>query len=949
MSDSNRFQRLETLFHQLEGLAAEQRQSRLEALAAEDRALHDELLQMLEPDDRLESGAQALESMAGRGGVAASLGAEDNPTLRDPDQVGPYRLVRQVGEGGMGRVYLAEQEEPVQRRVALKLTRRGLDSEEAIIRFRAERQALAVLEHPNIASVFDAGSLDDGRPWFAMEFIEGVPITQWAADRKLGLTERIELLLPVCEAVQHAHRKGLIHRDLKPSNILVVDQGGTGVPKVIDFGIARAMDFEADDGTRVTRLGELVGTPEYMSPEQAALGEVDVDTRSDVYSLGLMLYELLVGGLPVSGRELRDLGFEAMCRQIREGETPRPSRVPTDPVTTDLTTQRWRSRLKGDLDSVLLKALAKDRNRRYGSADDLADDLRRYLSNEPVVAQPPSLGYRAGKFIKRHRWPVAAGSAVASALLIGTVLASYGLLQARDSEQRALAAAEQAESERQAAEETTAFLVDLFRAADPANDPGLEATAEDLLGRGEVRIDQLEGQPGVQAELLASLGSAYSGLGELNRSEALLQRARALRDAGEAADAYKRAAIDSRLADLLRERSAYADAVDYYRSALETLRSLDRFDNDDEIVLLNGLGVSLVRTNDTEGAERAFQRALALVQELPETDDAALAARQNHRLNLQSGLTSLYAAQGRYAEAATATRDVLAVLSSILPETHPNIAILHTNLSVMLAAQGELVDADREAQRSIELSRESLGADHPRTAIHLLHAGTVQWRLGKFAGAESSFREAIDISILQHGESHPELVRPRTRLALVLMQVNRLDEAAAEADIAMNIGAANSDAVPIGYRLEALQSGIQIELARNAPSQARALLGISYDLDGLDSEDQGRLKLLEARINLAESRTDRAAALLQEAEDLSGCDAEPCVLDAAAKGEIRAAVLAGIGPSERAIETLAYAARHPDWTHWLISQPMFDSLRDNPQLIELQRLLAQKAEMSSTP
>jgi non-specific serine/threonine protein kinase/serine/threonine-protein kinase len=429
MSSSDQFQRLEKLFHELEDLNAEERGKRLVEVAESDPALYPELLQMLSDSTHVSEGEQLIDRLSD---AAEIIGKP----ARDPDRIGPYQLQKLIGEGGMGRVYLAEQTEPVKRRVALKLTRRGIDSAEAIARFRAERQALAVLEHPNIARVFDAGSTEGGRPWFAMEFIDGIPINRWATDRELSLRQRIELLLPVCEAVQHAHAKGLVHRDLKPSNILVVDDGTIGRPMVIDFGIARLADLSVDDRTQVTRIGELVGTPEYMSPEQASLGEIDIDTRSDIYSLGLVLYELLVGELPLSGQQLRALGFQAMCQAIREGDTPRPSRVETTSI--DSHTLTWRSRLKGDLDSVLLKALAKDRDRRYGTAAAFAEDLRRYLANEPVLAQPPSLRYRAGKFMRRHRLPVAAAIIVTFALLASTLIASIALLRT----QEALAEAE---------------------------------------------------------------------------------------------------------------------------------------------------------------------------------------------------------------------------------------------------------------------------------------------------------------------------------------------------------------------------------------------------------------------------------------------------------------------------------------------------------------------------
>ncbi len=451
MTSDDRFRQLENLFHELESLDAHARAERLKRLATEDSELHAELLAMLSPSTGMADGERRLERLGLEGGLASSLS-----DAGEPEQIGPYALKRLLGAGGMGRVYLAEQEAPVRRTVALKLTRRGFDSEEAESRFRTERQALAVLDHPHIARVFDAGTHADGRPWFAMEYIDGVSIKQWAADKGLGLVDRIRLLLPVCEAVQHAHRKGLIHRDLKPSNILVIDDGGLGFPKVIDFGIARLVDMELNQHSRVTRVGELVGTPEYMSPEQAALGEIDIDTRSDIYSLGLVLHELLVGELPLSGRQLRALGFEAMCRMIREGETPRPSRFRPLEASSDTATLSWRTRLKGDLDAVLLKALAKDRERRYGTASELAEDLRRYLNNQPVLAQPPSLGYRAAKFVRRNRLPVGAGAVVLLALIAATIISSLGLIKARDAERLAVRSAQQAEFARLDAEENLA-------------------------------------------------------------------------------------------------------------------------------------------------------------------------------------------------------------------------------------------------------------------------------------------------------------------------------------------------------------------------------------------------------------------------------------------------------------------------------------------------------------
>ncbi|HSZ54401.1 MAG TPA: protein kinase [Tepidisphaeraceae bacterium] len=386
-----------------------------------------------------------------------------NQSPADPEQIGPYRIIEKLGAGGMGLVYKAEQRQPVRRIVALKVIKLGMDTREVVARFEAERQALAMLSHPHVAKVLDAGITDTGRPYFAMEFVAGVPLREYCDQNKLTVRERLELFIPVCQAIQHAHHKGIIHRDLKPSNILVSMFDGKPVPKVIDFGIAKATNQQLTQHTLYTQTGAMMGTPEYMSPEQAMTSGLDVDTRTDIYSLGVILYELLTGTLPFDPKALRTAGMEGMARMIRETEPPKPSTRLTaisiadalDPAALHRTDPRtFRRQIRGDLDWITLKAMEKDRTRRYETANGLAMDLERYLDDEPVLARPPSSSYRAAKFIRKHKIGVAAVCAVASALILGIIGTTLGLLRARQSRDLAVQASAEAGRQRASAEQS---------------------------------------------------------------------------------------------------------------------------------------------------------------------------------------------------------------------------------------------------------------------------------------------------------------------------------------------------------------------------------------------------------------------------------------------------------------------------------------------------------------
>src|SRR5881396_1312189 len=383
------------------------------------------------------------------------------PVTEGPgDRIGRYKLRENLGEGGCGVVYVAEQEEPVRRRVALKVIKLGMDTRQVVARFEAERQALAMMDHPNIAKVLDAGTTENGRPYFVMDLVRGIRITDYCDQNHLDTEQRLELFIQVCNAVQHAHQKGIIHRDLKPSNILVTLHDGVPVPKVIDFGVAKATEGRLTDATVYTQLHQFIGTPAYMSPEQAEMSGLDIDTRSDIYSLGVLLYELLTGTTPFDSEQLLSMGLDAMRKAIREKEPVRPSTRLATLQGEDLTTTARRCStdapklvhlLKGDLDWIVMKCLEKDRTRRYDTANGLAMDLKRHLNNEPVVARPPSTAYRIQKAIRRNKLVFGAAAAVSLALLIGVAVSTTQAVRATRAEHAKQALLQSEQQARQAA------------------------------------------------------------------------------------------------------------------------------------------------------------------------------------------------------------------------------------------------------------------------------------------------------------------------------------------------------------------------------------------------------------------------------------------------------------------------------------------------------------------
>jgi len=504
------------------------------AEAALRQRVHDLLLVHAKVGGFLEQPAVGPESEAhSEGAIAAPTAAEALGT-----QIGPYKLLQKLGEGGMGTVFMAEQEAPVRRRVALKIIKAGMDSAHVSARFEQERQALAVMDHPNIAKVLDAGTTLNGLPYFVMELVKGIPITKYCDQEHLTTQERLELFVPVCLAVQHAHQKGIIHRDLKPSNVIIALYDGKPVPKVIDFGVAKAISQKLTEKTMFTEVGQMIGTLEYMAPEQAELNNVDIDTRVDIYSLGVILYELLTGTPPFTSKQLRSAAFGEMLRIIREVEPPKPStklssseELPAIAFQRKLEPKHLTRLVRGDLDWIVMKALAKDRSRRYATPAGFAEDIERYLADEPVLAGPPSAGYRVRKFVRRNRGRVLAASLVVLAMVGGVIGSTIGFLRADKAANAERQAKVTAQNRLAQIEKGYEILNSIFANLDPRAQGKSSRPLRLLLGeqldRAAVQLEsEAMGDPLAVAKLQETLGLSQLNLAYEAKALVLLTKAR---------------------------------------------------------------------------------------------------------------------------------------------------------------------------------------------------------------------------------------------------------------------------------------------------------------------------------------------------------------------------------------------------------------------------------------
>jgi serine/threonine protein kinase/tetratricopeptide (TPR) repeat protein len=578
--------------------------------------------------------------------------------------VGSYKLLQPLGEGGMGTVWMAEQTEPVRRKVAVKLIKAGMDSKQVLGRFEAERQAIALMDHPNIAKVFDAGATEAGRPFFAMELVKGVPITKFCDERRLTPRERLGLFVPVCQAVQHAHQKGVIHRDLKPSNVLVALYDGRPVPKVIDFGVAKAVGQDLTGRTLFTEVGQVVGTFEYMSPEQAELNQLDIDTRSDVYALGVLLYELLTGSTPLERRRLKAAAMAEVLRLIREEDPPRPSTrlseskdaLPAISAQRQTEPARLTRLVKGELDWIAMKALEKDRSRRYESAAGLANDVERYLTDEPVLACPPSAAYRLRKFVRRNRVAVFVAGLTACLLVAGAAGTAVGLVRALAAERRAVADRDDKERARQEATAAVATATEARRHARRSLNTLTDEVTEDLLGRQAQLTDQ-------HREFLRKVLAEHAAFAAAPGDDAEGRESRA-------EGAFRVARILFRLGERREAEAAYRDARDRFAELAVESPGRPEFRRD-QATAGHDLGILLRDAGRNPEAEAAFGDALTvqkqLAAEFPTEPDFR---RQVARTQVNLGI--LLSEAGRHPEAEPVYRDALAAWKRLAAEAPGN-------------------------------------------------------------------------------------------------------------------------------------------------------------------------------------------------------------------------------------------------------------------------------------
>ncbi len=847
--DAGRWKRIETIFHDALELPEEVRDSFVRLACSGDDALYKEVCALLAADDAPHS---LLEGRA--------IDAVEPPRsgeLPEGTRVGPYRVVGVIGTGGMGAVYLAERADgQFEQRVALKLIKRGMDSDLILARFHAERRILARLQHPNIATLLDGGMSEEGLPYFTMEYVDGRPINEYCDENRLTVEERLDLFQSVCAAVQYAHGSLVVHRDLKPSNILVTRDGHV---KLLDFGIARVLD---DDEDGLTRSGQRVMTPAYASPEQVR-GE-PVTTATDVYSLGVVLYELLCGRHPHRDTTSTPAELE---RAIAETAAERPSRFPSRLDATRaaaspesvanarrLTPSRLQRRLEGDLDNICLTALRKEPERRYASVSQLLEDIRLHLQGRPVSARPDTVRYRFGKFVRRNRAGVAAVSTLIVLVAVMTTL--YTTRLARERDRARLEAAKAAEVSR--------FLTSLFEAADPYTSRGETVTAREMLDRGSERVrTELGDQPDVLADMLETIGMAYGNLGVLDEAVDLLKEAYALRVKVDGESSRKAVETTVRLTEVLVGTGAYAEAESIGTHAVAVSRQMG-----DRTALCAALG-SLAQAVNYQGrfddAEGMYRESIRIRSQILPPDSADASPVVNNFALMMHEMS-------RYAEADTLFRRALGAQEKIYGLRHPETNTTRYNYAQLLADEGYLTRACTMWEQVLATDRQLFPPGHPSIAFTLSAYGRSLARIGSYEEAIELQREALDIRRRNHGDEHPDVAYSLGALGRVLQDQAYYEEADRCYREAYGIQSRVNPGHPILGALMNDRGALCYEIGDYATADSLLEASLVYQRSLANGEERNAMSVSLVRradVLLAMGRVDEAEAAAREGVAIS--------------------------------------------------------------------------------
>ena len=710
--------------------------------------------------------------------IFEELASHDQSRLNPGDLLdGKFRIVNLIAEGGMGQVWLAEQTAPVKRQVVVKLIKAGMYDDALLQRFSAERQSLAIMDHPYIAKILDAGATRTSQPYFVMEYVPGLSITKYCDEKKLNIRDRLQLFIKVCEGVQHAHQKAIIHRDLKPANILITDVDGKPMPRIIDFGIARASSPVAESG--FTQTGVFVGTPGYMSPEQTDPRSADVDTRTDVYSLGAILYVLLAGSLPLDPKEWRHQPLDEMLRHLREDDPPRPStKVSTGREEATATAEARATDgkhlvglLRRELDWITMKALERDRSRRYGSPSELAADVNRYLCNEPVIACPPSTSYRFRKYVGRHRTWVAVVAGVTVFFVGFGVTQTVQLRRTIRERDRANRERDRANRERDRANHITDFMTSMFKVSNPSESRGNTITAREILDKSSTEVKtSLTNDPELQAQLLQVMGDVYENLGLYPRAQSLQQLSLEIRQRVLGPAHPETLQSMNSLASVMANEGNFAEAEKLQRETLDLRRRVLGPEHPDTVRSMTNLA------NDLR-AEGHFTEAEKLHREALDINRHVLGSENPDTLSVMNGLANDLWIEGQYAEAERVYRETLDIRRRVLGPEHPDTLTSMTNLANDLWRESHYAEAEKLYREALDIRRRVLGPEHPLTLNSVNNLANLMDQVGRYAEAEELNREALAIRRRVLGPEHPDTLVSMNGLAAALDDEGRHAEA----------------------------------------------------------------------------------------------------------------------------------------------------------------------------